>query len=61
LLLVSAKEDPYATDTRAIYRAAGSRDKRLLVVAGQTHAFFDLDPAGPRIRAAVIAFVAAHT
>jgi hypothetical protein len=33
----------------------------LILVAGQTHAFFDLDPSAKKVDAAVLAFIAAHT
>jgi pimeloyl-ACP methyl ester carboxylesterase len=61
LLLVASKQDPNTISTKAIYRAATSKPKRLLLVPGMTHAFFDLDPSGPKVDAAVLAFVAAHT
>jgi len=61
LLLVAAKQDPDASSTRAIYRASSSKPKQLVLVTGMTHAFFDLDPSGRKIDAAVLAFVAAHT
>lgn len=60
LLLVAAKQDPYATSTKAIYRASRSKAKQLLLVPGMTHAFFDLDPSAHKVDAAVLEFVAAH-
>jgi pimeloyl-ACP methyl ester carboxylesterase len=61
LLLVAAKQDPYASSTKAIYRVSSSKPKRLIFVPGMTHAFFDLDPSGRKIDAAVLAFIAAHS
>ena len=61
LLFVAAKQDPNTASTKAIYRAATTKAKQLMLVAGMTHAFFDLDPSGRRIDTAVLAFIAAHT
>lgn len=61
LLFVAAKQDPYESSTAAIYRAATTKDKQLILVSGQTHAFFDLDPSSKKVDAAVLAFIAAHT
>jgi alpha/beta superfamily hydrolase len=61
LLFVAAKQDPYASSTKSLYRAATTKDKQLILVAGQTHGFFDLDPAAKKVDAAVLAFIAAHT
>jgi pimeloyl-ACP methyl ester carboxylesterase len=61
LLLVAATQDSYASSTKAIYRASSSKPKRLLLVSGTTHAFFDLNPAARKVDATVLAFVAAHT
>jgi dienelactone hydrolase len=61
LLLVAAKQDLNTPTTKAIYRAATTRNKQLILVAGQTHGFFDLDPSARKVDAAVLAFIAAHT
>jgi pimeloyl-ACP methyl ester carboxylesterase len=61
LLFIAAKQDPYASSTKSLYRAATTKDKQLILVAGQTHGFFDLDPAAKKVDAAVLAFIAGHT
>jgi pimeloyl-ACP methyl ester carboxylesterase len=60
LFLVVAKGDVLA-DVKSLYTASASKDKQLLVVPGSAHAYFGSDPAGPRIRARIVAFVRAHT
>src|SRR5215471_5977683 len=61
LLFVAAKDDPYASSTRSLYRAATTKTKQLILVSGQTHAFFDLNPSAKKVDAAVLAFIARHT
>ena len=60
LLLVVAKDDTYAS-ARNLFKASRAADKQLLVVPGQTHGFFDNDPAGAKIRTRILKFVQAHT
>ena len=61
-LLVAAKSDPYAfAPSQTLYRAAHETDKQLLIVPGEAHAYFDTDPAGPRIDARILAFIGSHT
>jgi pimeloyl-ACP methyl ester carboxylesterase len=59
LLLVVAHNDELG-DAKKLYRASSAKDKQLLVVPGSAHAYFGLDPAGPRVSARVLAFVRAH-
>jgi pimeloyl-ACP methyl ester carboxylesterase len=61
LLFVAARDDPYASSTKSLYRDATTRTKRLILVPGQTHGFFDLDPSAKQVDAAVLAFIAEHT
>jgi hypothetical protein len=61
LLFVAAKDDPYASSTKSLYRAATTKTKQLILVSGQTHAFFDLNPSARKVDAAVLAFIAKHT
>jgi pimeloyl-ACP methyl ester carboxylesterase len=62
LLLVAAKSDPYAfAPTQTLFRAAHEKDKELLIVPGQAHAFFDTDPSGSKVDARILAFIGSHT
>jgi pimeloyl-ACP methyl ester carboxylesterase len=61
LLFVAARDDPYASSTRSLYRDATTRTKQLILVPGQTHGFFDLNPSAEKVDAAVLAFIAEHT
>jgi len=62
LLFVVAKQDPYPFDeTKALFRAARSTDKQLLVVPGSTHGFVDSDPSGAKVRTRILGFIKAHT
>jgi pimeloyl-ACP methyl ester carboxylesterase len=59
VLFVAATEDSlFAEDARRLYRAAASRDKKLLIVPGSEHgtALYG-GPAAERVRAAVDAFL----
>ena len=60
LLLVVAHDDVLAT-ARSLFKASSAKDKQLLVVPGSSHAFFGLDPSGPKIRARVLTLIRAHT
>ena len=60
LLLVVAKDD-VLDYVQSLYDAAASKDKQLLVVPGSTHAYFESDPSGPKIRARILSFVRART
>jgi pimeloyl-ACP methyl ester carboxylesterase len=59
-LLVAAREDPYVIGaTSPLLRALGSADKRELIVPGLDHGTALLtDSNGPRVRAAILRFVA---
>lgn len=61
LLFVAAKDDPYASSTSSLYRNATTKTKQLILVPGQTHGFFDLNPSAKKVDAAVLAFIAKHT
>jgi alpha/beta superfamily hydrolase len=61
VLLVAATSDLNTPTTKAIYRAVASKDKQLILVPGQTHGFFDLDPASAKVDAAVFSFIEKHT
>jgi pimeloyl-ACP methyl ester carboxylesterase len=61
LLFVAAKDDPDASSTRSLYRNATTKTKQLVLVSGQTHGFFDLNPSAKKVDAAVLAFIAKHT
>jgi pimeloyl-ACP methyl ester carboxylesterase len=62
LLLVTARNDSYGyAPTVTLFRAAHEKDKQLLVVPGQAHAFFDFDPSGTKVDARALAFIGAHT
>src|SRR6266508_3200763 len=59
VLFVAAEDDgDFADDARLLYRAAASRDKELLIVAGSEHgtALYG-GPAAERVRAAVDGFL----
>jgi pimeloyl-ACP methyl ester carboxylesterase len=59
VLFVAAEDDGnFADDARALYRAAASRDKQLLIVAGSEHgtALYG-GPAAERVRGAVDGFL----
>ena len=60
LLLVVAHDDELSA-ARGLFKASSSSDKQLLVVPGSSHAFFGLDPSGPKIRARVLTLIRAHT
>jgi hypothetical protein len=61
LLFVAARDDPYEGSTKALYLDATTRTKQLILVSGQTHGFFDLNPSATKVDAAVLAFIAEHT
>jgi pimeloyl-ACP methyl ester carboxylesterase len=61
LLFVAASDDPDASSTKSLYRNARTKIKQLIVVSGQTHGFFDLNPSAKKVDAAVLAFIAKHT
>ena len=62
---IGSTQDPHTRngrDTRALYRASPSPAKRLLLIPGTTHGVHLVNgEAGNRIRAAVVAFIRAHT
>src|SRR5581483_10484250 len=61
LLFIAAKQDAYGfAPTEQLYRAAQTADKQLLVVPGQAHGFFDLDPSGPKVDARILDFIRTH-
>jgi len=60
LLLVVAHDDEFSA-ARSLFKASPSKDKQLLVVPGNSHGFFGLDPSGPKIRARVLTFIRTHT
>jgi alpha-beta hydrolase superfamily lysophospholipase len=62
LLFVVAKQDPRTFDeTKALFRAARSKDKQLLVVPGSSHGFFDSDASAAKVRTRILGFIKAHT
>ena len=63
LLFVVAQHDPSDATNSAhtLFRAARSKDKELLIVPGETHAFFDNDASGAKVRTRILAFIKAHT
>jgi alpha-beta hydrolase superfamily lysophospholipase len=62
LLFVVAKQDPRSFDeTKALFRAARSKDKQLLVVPGSSHGFFDFDASAAKVRTRILGFIKAHT
>jgi pimeloyl-ACP methyl ester carboxylesterase len=59
-LLIVAKNDPYGfTPTKALFRAARSTDKQLLVVPGSSHGFFDSDASAAKVRIRILDFIKA--
>jgi alpha-beta hydrolase superfamily lysophospholipase len=60
-LLISARGDPFVDGaTRPLLRALGAHDKRALILPGADHGTALLtDGAGRRVRATILAFVAA--
>lgn len=58
-LVLGARQDPYVEGfTPVLHRALGSRDKRALILPGLDHGTALLtDANGPRVRAAIFAFV----
>jgi len=61
LLFIAAKQGTFGfAPTEQLYRAAQTADKQLLVVPGQAHAFFDLDPSGPKVDARILDFISTH-
>jgi pimeloyl-ACP methyl ester carboxylesterase len=61
LLLVAARQDAYAVaPTRLLFRLARTSDKQLVLVPGQAHGFFDLDPSGPTVDTRILDFIASH-
>jgi pimeloyl-ACP methyl ester carboxylesterase len=63
LLVVCADDQPFVDDARAMYRAAPTRDKRLLVIPGGGHGtgMLEFGEDAPRVLAAVRKFIADHT
>lgn len=61
LFVVSRFDVSFLADTRAMYRAAASKDKRLVVRPGGEHGTDLVDgPRGAPVRALVFAFLRAH-
>jgi alpha-beta hydrolase superfamily lysophospholipase len=61
LLFVAATGDPNTGQTKSLYRSATTKAKKLILVSGQTHGFFDLNPSAKNVDAAVLAFIAKYT
>jgi pimeloyl-ACP methyl ester carboxylesterase len=62
LLFVVARQDRYSFDeTKALYRAARSKHKQLLVVPGSSHGYFDSDASAAKVRTRILRFIKAHT
>jgi pimeloyl-ACP methyl ester carboxylesterase len=64
VLFINGKDDPIvpASDARRLYRAAGSRDKRLVILSGSSHGSALLSGSdGARARSTLDSFIAAHT
>jgi pimeloyl-ACP methyl ester carboxylesterase len=63
LFVVGADDQPFLEQARVMYRAARARDKRLLVVPGGGHgtSLLEFGSDAPRVRAAVLGFVAKET
>ena len=51
----------HSRSTRSLYRDATTATKQLILVSGQTHGFFDLNPSAKQVDMAVLAFNAKHT
>jgi pimeloyl-ACP methyl ester carboxylesterase len=62
LFLAARRDEPFAGAARGLYGAAASRDKRLLLLAGDRHgtAMLQGGPEAALARAALRGFVAAH-
>ncbi len=63
VLFMAARQDgPFATAARGLYRAAGTRDKRLLVLSSAAHGtnLLRFGGEGVAARAVVRKFVEAH-
>jgi pimeloyl-ACP methyl ester carboxylesterase len=62
LLVAAADDHPFVDDARALYRAAPTRDKRLLVVGGGGHgtSLLEFGSDAPKVQAAVRRFIADH-
>ena len=61
LLFVAAKDDPYASSTKSLYRNATAKSKQFILGSGQTHGIFDLNTSAKQVDAAVLTFIAKHT
>jgi pimeloyl-ACP methyl ester carboxylesterase len=63
LFVAAADDQPFVDDARAMYRAAPTRDKRLLVIPGGGHGtgMLEFGEDAPRVLAAVRKFIADHT
>ncbi len=66
LLFVASKDDPTvpAASTRALYRAATIKDKRLVVVPGSNHGVSIVDDSGAtgsKVRNLILEFIRVHS
>lgn len=64
LLVVASRDDPYldATDATKLFSAAGSTDKKLVLLAGAYHGWdlLNLSPRRAHVWSSILAWVAAH-
>jgi pimeloyl-ACP methyl ester carboxylesterase len=63
LLVVGADDELFVDDAKAMYRAASTRDKRLLIIPGGGHgtSMLEFGEDAPKVLAAVRKFIADHT